>query len=88
MLLWSFILTCWLLQLGVSNFPLDMLTKFVQLCKEKGYIQPTIYQGLYNVVSRGHEQLFPFLRENGIQFVAHRYVCNVERTYFATEANI
>ncbi|ROW08500.1 hypothetical protein VMCG_03253 [Cytospora schulzeri] len=58
-------------KLGVSNFPLDMLTDFIEVCEREGYIKPTVYQGLYNLVCRGHEQLLPTLRKHGIVFNAH-----------------
>lgn len=58
-------------QLGVSNFPLDVLTEFVEICDREGYVRPTVYQGSYSLISRGHEQLFPTLRKHGIIFNAH-----------------
>ncbi|KAJ8132097.1 hypothetical protein O1611_g1526 [Lasiodiplodia mahajangana] len=58
-------------KLGVSNFPLDMLTDFIDVCEREGYVKPTVYQGNYNLLSRGHEKLFPALRKYGIRFDAH-----------------
>ena len=56
----------------MCNFPLDMLTQLIEVCESEGYVKPTVYQGLYNVVARGHEELFPLLRKHGIVFNAHR----------------
>ena len=35
-------------------------------------MKPTVYQGMYNAITRGIEKdLLPFLRKNGISFVAY-----------------
>jgi aflatoxin B1 aldehyde reductase len=48
--------------------------KFVDICEEKGYIKPSVYQGHYNAIVRGGEkELFPLLRKNNIAFFAYRY---------------
>ncbi|GAP89754.1 putative aldo keto [Rosellinia necatrix] len=83
-------------KLGVSNFPLDMLTEFIEVCEREGYVKPTVYQGNYNLLSRGHEKLFPALRKHGIRFDAHSPIAsgvlsgkltsgNIEGTRFAKE---
>jgi aflatoxin B1 aldehyde reductase len=60
-------------QLGVSNFPPDLLEEFLQLCEENGYVKPTVYQGEYSAITRGMEKkLIPILR-------AHRIVYNAFR---------
>lgn len=46
--------------------------EFIEVCEREGYVKPTVYQGLYNLVSRGHEKLFPTLRKHGMVFDAHR----------------
>jgi aflatoxin B1 aldehyde reductase len=59
-------------QLGVSNFPPDLLQKFIEICNQHGYVKPTVYQGQYNLVSRESEDtLFPLLRkkQDGVQRV-------------------
>lgn len=75
-------------KLGVCNFPLDMLKQFIEVCDKKGYVKPTVYQGLYNVVARGHEALFPFLREQGITFNAHSPVASGFLSGKLTSGNI
>lgn len=59
-------------QLGVCDWPLDMLEKFIEVCDEEGYVKPTVYQGRYNLLERHHETIIPTLREHGIRFDAHR----------------
>ncbi|KAI3396866.1 hypothetical protein diail_11570 [Diaporthe ilicicola] len=58
-------------KLGISNWPEDMLDKFIAICDRKDYVKPTVYQGLYNLVCRGHDSLFPALRKHGIVYNAY-----------------
>ncbi|KAJ7664688.1 Aldo/keto reductase [Mycena rosella] len=54
---------------GISNYMAWEVAEIVEICKRFGYIQPTAYQGLYNVIHRGVEpELFPCLRKYGISF--------------------
>lgn len=42
---------------------------------EKGFVKPSVYQGLYNLLSRQSEQsLLPLLRKHEIVFNAYRFV--------------
>ncbi len=60
-------------QVGVSNFPPEMLCEFLEICEKKGYVKPSVYQGEYNLITRGAEQaLFPILRKHGMAFIAYR----------------
>ena len=37
----------------------------LRVCRERGFVLPTVYQGNYNAVGRLAEtELFPILREN------------------------
>jgi len=57
---------------GLSNFRADEVEEVVKIAKEKGWVQPTVYQGLYNIVSRANEEtLFPVLQKHGISFYAY-----------------
>lgn len=54
---------------GLSNFKADDVERIYTLCKEKGYLLPTVYQGNYSVVFRRPEaELFPTLRKLNIAF--------------------
>ncbi|KAF8996296.1 Aldo/keto reductase [Cyathus striatus] len=54
---------------GISNYMSWEVAEMVGICKANGYIQPTVYQGLYNAVHRLVEpELFPCLRKFGISF--------------------
>ncbi|KAJ7124547.1 Aldo/keto reductase [Mycena epipterygia] len=54
---------------GISNYMSWEVAEIVGICKRFGYIQPTVYQGLYNAIHRGVEpELFPCLRKFGISF--------------------
>ena len=59
-------------ELGLSNFPAWMVVDIWHLCKDRGWPQPTVYQGLYNGLSRKVEdELFPALRRLGMRFYAY-----------------
>ncbi|KAI8719698.1 Aldehyde reductase [Fusarium sp. LHS14.1] len=45
---------------------------WMEISNRKGYVKPTVYQGLYNVIQRESEvKLFPTLRKHGISFTAY-----------------
>ncbi|KAI0380505.1 putative aldo/keto reductase [Hypomontagnella monticulosa] len=59
-------------KLGVCNFPADMLAEFIDICEREGYVKPTVYQGVYNLIDRRHEgPVLDLVRKHGLQFVAH-----------------
>ncbi len=59
-------------ELGLSNFPAWMVVDIWHLCKANGWPQPSVYQGLYNGLSRKIEsELFPALRRLGMRFYAY-----------------
>lgn len=39
-------------QLGVSNFTAYEIAEVVMLCQARGWVKPTIYQGVYNAISK------------------------------------
>ncbi|KAI0632720.1 Aldo/keto reductase [Trametes polyzona] len=54
---------------GISNYMAWEVAEIVAICKKNGYIQPTVYQGIYNAIQRSVEpELFPCLRKYGIAF--------------------
>lgn len=58
-------------ELGLSNFPSWMVADIWHLCDKNGWPKPSVYQGLYNGVSRKTEnELFPCLERFGIRFYA------------------
>jgi len=59
-------------QFGLCNFFSWEVAEFVGIARANGWIQPTIYQGKYNVVERSIEaELIPCLRKYGIRFYAY-----------------
>jgi aflatoxin B1 aldehyde reductase len=57
----------------VSNYKADTLKELLAICEEKGYVKPTVYQGMYNVLCRhADSKLFPLLREHGIVYNVYR----------------
>lgn len=60
------------LRWGISNFKAEEVEKLVVLCKEKGWMAPSVYQGHYNVVTRSAEkELLPMLQKYEISFHAY-----------------
>jgi len=56
-------------RLGISNYRSWEVAEIVTLCRLNGWIQPTVYQGIYNAIHRSVEpELFPCLRKFGISF--------------------
>lgn len=49
--------------LGLSNYSAWQVVDICHLCRENGWVQPTVYQGMYNGVTRSIEvELIPALR--------------------------
>ncbi|WP_315122281.1 aldo/keto reductase [uncultured Clostridium sp.] len=58
-------------ELGLSNFPAWMVVDVWHICKRNGWPVPTVYQGMYNGLSRkAEDELFLALRKLGIRFYA------------------
>jgi len=59
-------------QFGLSNYSPEEVEQIVKISKEKGYVLPTVYQGLYNLlVRKGEKEFFPLLRKHHIKFFAY-----------------
>ncbi|KAI0827811.1 hypothetical protein F5Y06DRAFT_302420 [Hypoxylon sp. FL0890] len=59
-------------QWGISNYKAEEVQRFIDICEERGFVKPTVYQGQYNAIVRGGEkELFPVLRKHGIAFYAY-----------------
>ncbi len=59
-------------ELGLSNFPAWMVVDVYHKCKQNGWILPTLYEGVYNPLSRKAEiELVDALRRFGIRFYAY-----------------
>ncbi|KIP05712.1 hypothetical protein PHLGIDRAFT_119612 [Phlebiopsis gigantea 11061_1 CR5-6] len=57
---------------GISNFMSWEVAEIVGICKARGYVVPSVYQGVYNAMHRNVEpELFPCLRKFGIAFYAY-----------------
>ncbi|KAK6949395.1 hypothetical protein Daesc_009470 [Daldinia eschscholtzii] len=58
---------------GLSNYSEDEIQQFLDICAEKGYVKPGLFQGHYNALTRGGEKaMFPLLRKHNIPFYAFR----------------
>ncbi|XP_064391547.1 aflatoxin B1 aldehyde reductase member 2-like isoform X2 [Halichondria panicea] len=59
-------------ELGLSNFASWEVANVYQICKNRGWVLPTVYQGMYNPITRMVEtELIPCLRYFGIRFYAY-----------------
>ncbi|KAK3807046.1 MAG: Aldo/keto reductase [Benniella sp.] len=57
---------------GLSNYTAWQVTLIHQLCKQKGYVLPTVYQGMYNAITRDVvRELLPCLKALNIVFYAY-----------------
>ena len=57
---------------GLSNYAAWQVAEVVELCRRHGWMQPRVYQGLYNALTRDVErELLPCLRHYGMSFYAY-----------------
>ncbi|KAK3365547.1 NADP-dependent oxidoreductase domain-containing protein [Lasiosphaeria ovina] len=59
-------------QFGISNFTAFEVAEIVLTCKHNGWVRPTVYQGMYNAITRGIEpELVPACRRYGLDIVVY-----------------
>ncbi len=57
---------------GLSNFAAWQVAEIVEICAHEGWIQPTVYQGMYNALTRDVErELMPCLANYGLAFYVY-----------------
>lgn len=57
---------------GLSNFAAWQVAEVVEKCRQNGWMVPTVYQGMYNALTRDVEkELFACLRHYDISFYAY-----------------
>ena len=56
---------------GLSNFSKTQVQEVLNVCEKDQYEPPKIYQGMYNLISRKVEELFPVMDEHNIDFWAY-----------------
>jgi len=62
-------------QLGLSNFTAYEVAEVVMLCKMNNWVRPTIWQGMYNAITRSIEiELIPACRRYGLDVVVYNPV--------------
>ena len=70
---------CWQLhqagkfkEFGLSNYAAWQVAEIYHLCERNDWMRPTVYQGMYNALTRDVErELFPCLRNYNIAFFAY-----------------
>jgi len=59
-------------ELGLSNYASWQVVNIWHICNRNGWVKPTVYQGMYNLLTRSVEkELFPALRMLGIRFYVY-----------------
>lgn len=59
-------------QLGLSNFTAFEVAEVTTMCAHRGWVRPSIYQGMYNAITRGIEtELIPVCHRYGIDIVVY-----------------
>jgi len=57
---------------GLSNFISWQVTEVQEICKNEGFVRPSVYQGMYNCLTRMVEtELLPCLRRYGMSFYCY-----------------
>lgn len=63
-------------EIGLSNYPSWMVVYIDALCERNGWAKPTVYQGVYHLLSHNCEyELVPCLRYLGIRFHVFSPLC-------------
>lgn len=59
-------------KLGISNFTAFEVAEICLTCKYNNWVRPSVYQGMYNVITRGIEpELLPACRRYGLDVVVY-----------------
>jgi aflatoxin B1 aldehyde reductase len=57
---------------GLSNFTAFEVAEIVMTCQHHGWVRPTVYQAMYNAITRGIEsELVPACRRYGLDIVVY-----------------
>ncbi len=63
-------------ELGLSNFPAWMVSDVWHICDRRGWVRPTVYEGVYNPLTRRAEtELNDCLNHYGMRFYAFNPTC-------------
>ena len=59
-------------ELGLSNFPAWMVADAWHICDRRGWVKPTVYEGIYNPLTRkAEDELNAYLDRFGMRFYAY-----------------
>lgn len=65
----------WFHQWGISNFSKQQLSESLDICEANDFLYPSSYQGMYNVMCRNVEEIFPILCDYQLRFWAYNPLC-------------
>ncbi|KAG0316043.1 hypothetical protein BGZ97_007516 [Linnemannia gamsii] len=61
---------------GLSNYSAWNVAQIYEICKQNGYVRPSVYQGMYNPIARSvTTELLPCLKHYNISFYAYNPIC-------------
>lgn len=57
---------------GLSNHTPEQVEEVLEVCNERGFVRPSVYQGAYSAIARlAEDKLLPLLRKHKISFYAY-----------------
>ncbi|KAH8702551.1 NADP-dependent oxidoreductase domain-containing protein [Talaromyces proteolyticus] len=63
-------------KLGLSNYSAYEVAEIVMICSARGWVRPTIYQGVYNAIARNLEtEVIPACHRYGLDVVIYNPLC-------------
>ena len=63
-------------ELGLSNFPVNMVEEVFAVCEQHGWVKPTVFEGMYNPLTRKAEgELKTCLERFGMRYYAYNPLC-------------
>lgn len=79
-------------ELGLSNYKSWEVAEIVGICKRRGFVLPTVYEGVYNLLDRlPEDELFGCLRKFNIKFAAYSVLAGgylSDRFFVPDETNV
>ena len=57
--------------LGISNYSKDQLIEIFDVCDNYELVKPRYYQGMYNIICRKVEEIFPIIEDRNMEFWAY-----------------
>lgn len=57
---------------GLSNHTMEEVEKVLKICKQKSFVLPSVYEGMYSAMARlPEDELLPMIRKHNISYYAY-----------------